>query len=1360
MTNGAERGSVPEQVNSMDGNLQYSTGALSFPDTAGGGTFYLTYCNQPVDAGAVLEEGFGYNWIASIPRMEARPNGQMWVLLGGRTSTRFVSNGSGAWDGADGIRATISTVVDGGDTCYLLTGTNGNQAYFHAYGLKQGQLKRIKTPAQLANWWFYRTYAHSPDGRLVYMAGEDGLTWAFTYLTGEDPNAGKTQSIVVYKHFGEQGLQTELARVEFEYYDAFLPHGTLGDLKYMRMKRRGESDYPTAVTYFRYYRGVGDEPPPHNVKFIVGPASYEQLLLAAGSPGAVEALPDDGTGSLTESGNFEYRVEYDQLQRVTKLLVGWGATCGCSGSGTPGTYFYSEYQTRPGAEYYGYGTPVRGVKRTNPDGSLTWIEVDNVGAVITEVVQVAGGARWATRHGYNSSAERTAVCHPSACDAGDYVFPSWDGYGVTTKDATGRIDLAAYDTRGRILSRSVKNGLQGTPTRLEEFEYSDVLANGGGRYVYEHTVYYGEYPDRVASATTAYSYEFHSDDIDHLKKVTTKHPDVTKLISQTNVTSSVEHDIVVENFEAFLLAESTDEEGVKTRTHRDFKRGLTVKQIADYGQGRLNLTTAWQYDDYGSATAITTPAGRKTRVTHSYLLAGSTGGVNYPRRLVTLTHDHVDAVRTGMSHVLVEDLDGRVVESADAFCPAGDTNVDDDFNPGTAAAPVLTIEEAFVAGQLCNRRSIEYTSGLKTREYEWTDAENAGAVRHVTEYGYDTTGELARIEDKTGTIRGFVRDARGRIAEVKVGTDDTEGAGNMVTVETRVYDWSDVALHDGIGDGLLTKVTSQVNDIEERVVRYGYDFRGRRTWRAMRVTGQDNWPWPWDVTQYELDLQGRELTRVSLWAVFSGIWDSGSWLERHSDTMPQRLWKYALGSWHDERGRVYEERSQWTSMTSTPAPGKQYKRTTWHDTRGLVVKRREPGAAWTKFEYDGPGRQVAAYHGFDSDEADGDYAAAKSVTGDTVVKEQRRLYDGDGAVILQRTYERKADDTYCPAGALSAALSYCAKNYVATWYDEAGRVETVVDYGDNGGTDMTQREANPPARSDTALRTDYAYHFGTDGSPLVYSGQPANTSWVTRTDPAEKNHVQVFDNLSRSIRELRNHQDGTPSTTNSDSIDYQNDITTAVEYDAAGRVSKRIAFDYAAGLSVVQQVTAYVYGVTLSDAPVASALCSNELVRSVKYGQGTGEPYAQEILLAYNRLGQRTSRSARDCATGAYRTKRSFKFDNLGRLLADSADEIDAGLDGTVRSIGYAYDSAHRMAEVSSYSGVNRGGTVLNIVTLAYTKEGNLEQSLQDHGGGWSKAVDYTYSDDGGAFPAMRLSRIDYPVLGTLRRQVEFTRDG
>jgi hypothetical protein len=94
---------------------------------------------------------------------------------------------------------------------------------------------------------------------------------------------------------------------------------------------------------------------------------------------------------------------------------------------------------------------------------------------------------------------------------------------------------------------------------------------------------------------------------------------------------------------------------------------------------------------------------------------------------------------------------------------------------------------------------------------------------------------------------------------------------------------------------------------------------------------------------------------------------------------------------------------------------------------------------------------------------------------------------------------------------------------------------------------------------------------------VVYSGQPTNTSWVTRTDPAGKNHVEMLDNLSRTIREIRNLQDGSPSTTISDYIDYQNNVTGAVEYDDAGRVSKRIAFDYAAGLSVVQQVTAYVY---------------------------------------------------------------------------------------------------------------------------------------------------------------------------------------
>ncbi len=1395
LTLGAERGAPGDaNVEALDGNLKYSAKALSFPDTAGLGSFYLTYNNQPVDAGAVIQEGFGYNWSPSLPRLEERPSSQVWVLLGGHGSTRF-QNAGATWQGLDGIRAAISLVNDSGDTCYRLDGTDGRKTYFYAAGLAKGQVKRTEVPMPTeAGGAFTRWYSHDEWGRLEGMMGEDALLWAFAYLGAGDPNAGKTQSIVVYKDYGGAG-QTELARMDFEYYEGAVGefHGVLGDLKYVKVKERAGDDYPTAVTYFRYYTGAQGEPPAHNVKFIVGPASYERLLLTAGSAEAIEALPDDeGTGNLLSSGDFDYRVDYDSIQRVTELKVGWGATCGCGAGGGPGgtmSYSYEVRSVDPWSQ--NYGEPVKGMDRTNPDGSHTYIEVDKVGAVARKV-EFDNSKKWGMKFQYNGSGELLKINHPSACNASNYSFPSWNGSDVLVNYGIGFVEEKAYDTLGRITSKGVRQGNGGTATTLEEFTYgnSNEPAKGGGRYVYQHKVYYSG----TTCVTTTYGYEFYgSNDLDRLKKVTTQYPNIdNKPFLQSGVTSSVEHSIAYDGNDWYLLIESTDEEGMKTRAYRNLTTGLSVKDVTDYGAApHLNLTTTSEHDDYGSVTKIVSPAGQTRRFVYSYLLAGTADSVEYPRRLVTLTTDHIGdgagATRVGMTHITVNDLDGRVLESADAFVPATDVEPDvdpsDDFDP---TEPHLTLEAAFVAGpeaNLYNRRTIEYEGGLKRKEYVWTHASNTSGTKYVTEYDHNANGELIRIQDPAGTITSYERLERGRISAVLVGTDDTDepdSPANMVTVETRLYDWSDIG--NGIGDGLLTKVVANVSDNADRAVRYGYDFRGRRTWQATRASAFDNAAW--DVTSFGLDYQGRETTQSSYWATPSGAWNAVTWSAVTSNDIPQRYWKRTTSTWYDERGRVYEEKSQWTSMTTAPENGKEYATDTWHDRRGLVIKRREPGNAWTKYEYDTAGRQIAAYYGFQSNESDNDYTAATSVAGDTIVKEQRQVLDGDGRVILQRTYERKASDSNCPTGALtdSGALSYCAKNYVATWHDLAGRATSVVDYGDNGynGTvnDMTQRASAPPSRSDNELRTDYGYYFCVAVSG-IYSDQPIDSSWVTRTDPAGKSQVVVFDNLGRTIREIHNYADGAPSTTTSDYIDYQNDLTTRITYDREGRVKRRIAYDYANGLSVVKQVTKYTYGVATTDDPGASGLCSKSLVRMVQYGiitaedekdeeneESITETFAQEIVLAYNRQGQKISRCARDSASTVVRTLRSFSYDFLGRLSTDSADQTGSGVDTTVLRIDYNYDSASRTAIIGSYPEAGQGGEAINQVTFSYTKEGDLAHDLQDHGGGttWSKSVDYAYSDTEDAafppFPILRLSEIDYPLLGTAQRKVKFTRDG
>ncbi|MEM9754080.1 MAG: hypothetical protein AAF916_11945, partial [Planctomycetota bacterium] len=82
---------------------------------------------------------------------------------------------------------------------------------------------------------------------------------------------------------------------------------------------------------------------------------------------------------------------------------------------------------------------------------------------------------------------------------------------------------------------------------------------------------------------------------------------------------------------------------------------------------------------------------------------------------------------------------------------------------------------------------------------------------------------------------------------------------------------------------------------------------------------------------------------------------------------------------------------------------------------------------------------------------------------DTVVLETVYEYDDADRVIATATLARKADaDVHLDVGRLwtpglprpiqdGQPTSFARPSYAATWYDQAGRVEAVADYGDDTG---------------------------------------------------------------------------------------------------------------------------------------------------------------------------------------------------------------------------------------------------------------------------------------------------------------------
>ncbi len=839
-----------------------------------------------------------------------------------------------------------------------------------------------------------------------------------------------------------------------------------------------------------------------------------------------------------------------------------------------------------------------------------------------------------------------------------------------------------------------------------------------------------------------------------------------------------------------------DEEGVETTYDYDAGTGLLAEKVildaVEVGEETKDLRVSYEYDvlgrilrertyEYDSAT---TPV-RVKRWVYTLLNCGDAED-GYVIRRVTLQYDHVIengatvTAREGTIHITVSTLDGQKLEEAEGYVDdrEGEETFDDDLTDDFDDSEE-TMEDAF-QGQLYDRTSYVYSGSALIKVQRWEDAES-GTTTYDTEYKHDSMGRVIEEIDAEGTKTKYVRDALGRIETIKVGlADDNDGI--LTVIEDREYD------DGGWDEDRVTEIVQKVNGAaaDDRVTRFGYDSWNRLLWTANRTTSNDANAWVVTERKIGTDSGYDNLDRVTgetvHWATKSGTWGGSiTWTpygENPSTGNPQRFWQVVTQTGYDERGRVYQTVTQRipvkASGPDTNSAGAEHVVTTWYDKRSLVVKHRQPEmrfvtgnddsyGAFRKLAYDGARRVISEYSGFDSDEYDDDHTNAKAVGGDTVLLERHYQYDELGNRIFARTYERKSG--VATTGALEDSISNAEWRFVGVWYDPIGRTETVIDYGDNGRGDnhLAARPANKSERNDpyTLLRTDYDYGYYPDQEDDLYSGQPTNSSWIETLDPYDKPHYVFFDNLGRTIRTIRNYDDGSPSATSGGVLKHD-DVTTESVFDKLDRVVKNIGHEYVTDLTTPKQVTNYVYGVTKDDdTPVDSELRSKRLLRRIRYGQDNGGgSYEKEVVFAYNRQGQAIYRGARADSTTTYRTSREFVYTYLGQLTVDSVDveHTDSGVDTWILSIVYEYDSEGRSYRIKSYG----SEAERNRVTYTYDAEGRVQESHQYHdpaGQQWGKAVTYGFTTESAALPVGRLAYIDYPAEGEYRRRVSYTRN-
>src|SRR5262249_42143628 len=172
------------------------------------------------------------------------------------------------------------------------------------------------------------------------------------------------------------------------------------------------------------------------------------------------------------------------------------------------------------------------------------------------------------------------------------------------------------------------------------------------------------------------------------------------------------------------------------------------------------------------------------------------------------------------------------------------------------------------------------------------------------------------------------------------------------------------------------------------------------------------------------------------------------------------------------------------------------------------------------------------------------------------------------------------------------------------------------------------------------------------------------------------------------------------------------------------------------------QKTQWVYGVT--GGAGGSDIYSNDIVSAVKYpDKSTGNPSTSEQeTYTVNAPGETKK------YTDSNGTVHTYTSDVVGRPTSDAVTTLGTGVDGSVRRLETAYDTAGNAYLYTSYDAAS-AGNVVNQVQQVYNGLGQLTTEYQAHSGAVNTAttpkVQYAYSEMAGGANHSRLISLTYP---------------
>jgi YD repeat-containing protein len=1215
----------------------------------------------------------------------------------------------GAAGGGSGTGATPST--------YTLTDTVGDTIAFYGFDAsldvhQRGRFMGFKDAAGNAITTHYNSL-----GQLTSVTRTDGTlseTWDYQYneRDPQTPNAPDRVDLVTLSRDGDSrgGLVEQVA---YSYYGAGDRNGGQGDLKTAVLEDAAGS--PLSTWYYRYYTADdfnGDKTDPciGLLKMVVAPDDYARQAIAEMDEGA-DGASDDALAQYAQFA-FIYSIE---RQAVSQTIVGGNAT------GVRGYSYADSHDDAVGVNVWQNSAVV-----TLPDGSVESVYSNYAGEVMLDSMSPQGlPGTWNTAYIYDDAGRMILQAMPSAVSDYDPKSPDLldkmsDGTYCFLDPDSGLIDQTIYadattvdasHPEGYAIETDLLHGDQGLADTVSAT--ADDICVPMSRTTYVAHTYSGTTIYVVASqkqyADANYGDAQTSDityvEWNHFQPTDVKGAPPTISTSQHGTGSSQPVESWYDQYGRVQFSE--DALGYIDYTAYDNATGAVTYSVVDADPNdlpdepaagakptrddrlpsALALTTISYPDALGRPTKVIDPSGNVTRYSYSDTQSLSEVDMLPPAGPMQAT---IDNYALGFEDTATF-TGGNPPTDPSALSRSGRSLLSltrTVFNNGGQAVlsePYFNVDSLSYDPSVWNASNYDSVPGAVAGG----DAVHSEFWQHgnfyVSYQSYYPGADLFWSTDPAGVVTYIDYDGLGRQIDRRVGTDDS-----LTIVETDQYD------HGGVGDGNLTQTTLYSGSAQtvdpNRVTDYYYDWRDRQV-AVQQGAGKGVAAGPYPLTFTTYDNLGNVLetdtytgANQSFPATLDGLPPVSSTQLRAEST-----------NTYDDDGQLIATAVHDISQTTGADLGSLVT-SNWYDADGNLIATSAPGGLWTKFAYDGAGRQTAQYVTDGAGGADD----ADTVDDDHVFSEQLTDYDADGNVTETTTLQRYDTIVLGGAGPTGAMTSSDSRiSYVLNWYDPAGRLIETANYGTNGGT-------APPATQAIRVASD-----GWDLSLVTTYGY-SNAGYMDDvTDPRGIQTKQFFDAVGRVEQTIQGYTGQAFQW--SPNASANNQITTYL-YDQDGRIRFQNVKTANASGGTVSNTTEYSYfDNNAFNTPNITTYRNPDTGQDVAQTSGN---YQRDTL---DRLGDVTSQTDRSGMI------HSYTFDAMGRQLSDT--------DGAFRFAGstplmnnwvtyrtYAYDVFGRLVDAATG---NPGGVTSDDMRL-YDGLGNLTDEYQDH----SSAVNTSTSPD------------------------------